>query len=249
MKYKVENKKISIKIPASNEGKFRFKTRKNRLEFGESFSTRTQNFNDSVYLEWQISYDTTVKDAESGKKVTKLQKTSFIGSNGKEKYPYELSELLYDGIKAGLISIDKVQSLLSEIGSYKSFIDDRKIAVEHHSKVIINGIAFEEMSIKLPTLFMIETADNTQIEVSIQKQQYASGVQPMLYFCIPLKSFQNYKDIYGRPSESGDELVYIIDSKNADILFQMVKIFAMCSKRHNQDITNIIKLLFKLLEK
>lgn len=85
MKYKVENKKISIKIPASNEGKFRFKTRKNRLEFGESFSTRTQNFNDSVYLEWQISYDTTVKDAESGKKVTKLQKTSFIGSNGKEK--------------------------------------------------------------------------------------------------------------------------------------------------------------------
>ncbi len=47
---------------------------------------------------------------------------------------------------------------------------------------------FEETSIKLTTLFMIETTDNTQIEVSIQKQQYASGVQPMVYFSIPITS-------------------------------------------------------------
>ena len=164
-------------------------------------------------------------------------------ANGKEKYPYELSELLYDGVRAGLIPIDKIQSLLSEIKSYKSFIDHRKIVVEYHSKITINGIAFEEMSIKLPTLFMTETADNTQIEVSIQKQQYASGVQPMLYFCIPIGSFQNHIEIYGRPSKPGDELFYIINSRNADVLFQMVKIFAMCSERHNYDIIKIIELL------
>jgi hypothetical protein len=93
---------------------------------------------------------------------------------------------------------------------------------------------------------MIKTTDNTQIEISIQKQQYASGVQPMVYFCIPIKSFQNYKTILGRPSKPGDELVYIINNKNASVLFYMIKIFAMCSERHHFDIVEIIKILIKL---
>src|SRR3989344_7323793 len=166
MDYLVENKRIIIKIPASNEGRFRFKKRKDNLEFGEIFSTREKNFDEEVYLEWQIGYDITIKDAEEGKKETKLKTKTFIGSNGKEKYPYELSELLYDSVNSNLIALEKIQLLLEEIKTYKNFIDERKIVVEHHSKVVINNMRFEEMSIKLPTLFMIETNDNTQIEVS-----------------------------------------------------------------------------------
>jgi len=216
------------------------------LQFGATFSTRKDNFNENVYLEWQISYDTTVADAIKGKKDTKLKDLTFVGANSKTKYLYELSELVYEGISNGLILVDDISLLLKEITNYREFIDNKKIAVEYDSKIIINGIPFKETSIKLPTLFMVETTDGTQIEISIQKQQYATGVQPMVYFCIPIKSFHNYNAILGKPSKSGDELIYIINNKNARVLFDMIKIFAMCSQRHNFDIAEIIKILIKL---
>jgi len=246
MNYTTKDREIIIKIPASTYGKFRFKTRSDNLQFGDTFATRKKNFNENVYLEWQISFDATVADVVKGKKDTKLKGLTFVGANRKTKYLYELSELVYEGISNGLILINDISSLLKEITSYKEFIDNRKIAVEYNSKIVMNGISFKETSIKLPTLFMVETTDGTQIEISIQKQQYATGVQPMVYFCIPIKSFQNYKTILGRPSKSGDELIYIINNKNARVLFDMIKIFAMCSQRHNFDIAEIIKILIKL---
>jgi len=107
MKYEIKEKEIIIKIPASNDGKFRFKTRNKNIDFGESFSTRTINFNENVYLEWQIGYDAVVADVTSGKKETQLKEHTFVGDNKKTKYLYELSELVYEAIKNKLISIDR----------------------------------------------------------------------------------------------------------------------------------------------
>ena len=246
IQYEAKNKKIIIKIPAASKGKIMFKTRDNNIKFGDSFSARQSNFNENVYLEWQIGYDATLSDIKKDKKDTKLKKLSFIGANKKEKYPYELSELLYEGLNIGLISINNISKLLNEICHYNEFIDDKKIDIQYNSDIVINGISFKETSISLPTLFMVETTDDTQIEVSTQKQQYASGVQPMLYFCIPITSFQNYRDIMDRPSKLGDKLIYIIDNNNANVLFDMMKIFSMCSKRHNFDVIEILKILLKL---
>lgn len=50
----------------------------------------------------------------------------------------------------------------------------------------------------------------------------------------------------GHSSKNGDALEYIINKDNADVLFDIMKIFAMCSKRHNYDIIEIIKILVKL---
>lgn len=246
MNYRVSNKEIAIKISASNHGKFRFKTRDNNISFGHTFSTRNNNFTEKTYLEWQIGYDATIADVKNGNKKTNLKKRTFIGANGKRKYLYELSEFIYEGLKNNLIAIKEIMSLLKEIESYKDFFDRNKIEVDHKSSIIVNDISFEETSIKLPTLFMVDTSDGTQVEVSIQKQQYASGVQPMVYFCIPLKSFANYRDIIGRPSVSSDLLTYVINRRNSSVLFDMIKIFAMCSVRHNHDIKEIIKVLIKL---
>src|SRR3989338_8346313 len=225
MDYKIENDKIILNIRATNDGKFRFKTRESNLNFGETFATRGNNFSEKVYLEWQIGYDAVVSDVEAGKKETKLKDLSFIGANKKVKYPYELSELVFDAIKIGLIPKNKISGLLKEIASYSDFIDEK--------------------SIKVPTLFMVETTDKTQIEISIQKQQYASGTQPMVYFCIPLTSFENGKTLYGKPSTNEDNLIYIISENNIDVLFDLLKIFAMCSKRHNFDIKEILTILLK----
>jgi hypothetical protein len=245
----IKEKNVLLIIPATNDGKFRFKKRKNRLDFGEIFSTRECPFDEQTYLEWQIGYDVPVKDVEDGKKETKLTSKHFVGSNGKTKYPYELSEIFYKAMELELITKKEVENLLNEIRGYKSFIDEKAITVEHHSQITINGINFEETSIKLPTLFMIETLDETQIEVSIQKQQYASGVQPMVYFCIPFKAFKNSSDLQGKSSVSGDELVYVISKTNVLNLVCMMKVFGMASKRHNHDIVEILKILLEIINR
>lgn len=247
MEYIIKEKNIWLVVPAANSGKFRFKKRKNRLDFGETFSTRESIFDDQTYLEWQISYDVPIKDVETGKKSTKLTSKHFVGSNGKRKYPYELSEIFFKAMELEFISKKEVENLLKEIGGYRSFIDEKAITVEHHSKLTINGMNFEETSIKLPTLFMVETLDETQIEVSIQKQQYASGVQPMIYFCIPLKAFKNSSDLHGKSSVSGDKLVYVISKTNVLNLVYMMKVFGMASKRHNHDVVKILGTLLEII--
>ncbi len=65
MEYRIQEKNVLLIIPATNSGKYRFKKRKNRLDFGEIFSTREHCFNEQVYLEWQIGYDVLVKDVEA----------------------------------------------------------------------------------------------------------------------------------------------------------------------------------------
>lgn len=249
MDYSIKENNILLTIPATNAGKFRFKKRPSRLDFGETFSTREGTFDDQTYLEWQIGYDVPINDVEAGKKGTKLTTKHFIGSNGETKYPYELSEIFFKAMELRLITKKEVENLLNEIKGYKSFIDEKDITVEHHSHMAINGINFEETSIKLPTFFMVETSDETQIEVSIQKQQYASGVQPMVYFCIPLRAFKNSSAIYGRSSVSGDKLIYVINKDNVANLIFMMKVFGMASKRHNFDVVEILKTLFEIISR
>jgi hypothetical protein len=248
VKYIIKEKNIQLVIPANNAGKFRFKKRENRLDFGETFSTREGVFDDQTYLEWQIGYDVPVNDVEKGTKGTKLTSKHFIGSNGKKKYPYELSELFYEAMMLEFISKREVENLCKEVKSYKNFIDEKSISVEHHAKLNINGINFEETSIKLPTLYMIETLDETQIEVSIQKQQYASGVQPMVYFCIPLKAFNNSSDFRGKSSNIGDKLVYVINKPNVLNLVYIMKVFGMASRRHNHDVVKILETLLEIIK-
>lgn len=244
--YSCPNNTIELTFSAANDGKFRFKTREKDQSFGQTFATRQKAFNEKVYLEWQIGYDAMVEDVKSGKKTTKLTKEIFIGSNGREKYLYELSEILYESIKCGLLSINDLDKLNVEILSYNSFFDGKEIVVETSSSVLFNNIPFKETAIKLPTLFMPQT-DGTVIETSIQKQQYASGVQPMIYFDIPFKSFANWKDLDGKKSVKGNELKYIINKENADVILNLFKVFGMASSRHKFDVEQILKTIKKLI--
>lgn len=248
MEYRIKDGSLELIIPAANDGKFRFKKRENSFAFGETFPTRKELFDEKTYLEWQISYDIPAKDVKAGKVEVRLDAHSFVGSNGKEKYPYELSELFYSALEQGLIAKQDLKTLLEEIGAYRELIDEKAISVEEKKSAInLNGIIFEETCIKLPTLFMKQTTDGTQIEVAIKQQQYASGVQPMIYFCIPLKSFKNSSDLLGRSSVSGDNLKYVINKSNAQNLTNLMKIFGMASKRHQYDIVQIIKLILNIV--
>lgn len=241
-----QNNAVELTISAANDGKFRFKTREKETSFGKTFATRQKAFNEKVYLEWQVGYDAFVEDVKGGKKQTKLTQATFIGSSGKEKYLYELSEVLYESVKCGLISLKDLDKLQTEIATYNRFFDEREILMETFSSVLFNGLPFKETAVKLPTLLMPQT-DNTQIEISIQKQQYGTGVQPMIYFDIPFKSFANWKDLDGKKSVKGNNLKYIIKKDNAEVIPNIFKVFGMASARHKFDVEQILKTIKKLV--
>ncbi len=145
---------IKFEFPAANRGKYRFKTRAQNIAFGNTYSARSTAFDSTVYLEWQIGYDAEVGQVTAGDKTTTLTKLTFVGANGKTKYPYELSEILYYCVKHGLVTEEEVSELLAEINDYEDFIDQSEIVVEEHANLVLNGLSFAETSIKLPTLFL-----------------------------------------------------------------------------------------------
>ena len=87
-------KEINVLIPLTvPTGKIRIKQRSILNEYGIPFASRTNNFTQSCYVEWQIGYDVIISDKEKLKEST-LQNVNFIGANGKEKALYELSEYI-----------------------------------------------------------------------------------------------------------------------------------------------------------
>lgn len=172
-----------------------------------------------------------------------MKHLSFAGYNGKSKHPYELSELMSEAVKIGLIKTESVRELANELKHYTEYLSSREIDIKNKGILILNDVSFEETVIQLPTFFVGGLLDGAQIEVSVQKQQYATGVQPMLYFSIPIYAFRNGQDFYGRTSKRGDELIYVIDEGNAQILLLMFKVFGMASPSHNHDVKEILGVL------
>ena len=235
---------ICIEVPAKNSGRFRFKTSESGKAFDRVFK-REQEFAPNVYLEWMISYDT-VEGHENSNKKSNLTEKSFLNYKGEKKYPFELSERIFEAMSKGLIDKKTMDSCEKSIKSYKEFIEDREGELDKSSlKSRLNGIEFKKHVLKL-NIFRYDMDDGTFVNVAIEKQQYAYGFQPMIYFCIPIKSFYGGDRLLGHRSRTGDVLSYHITKKNVSILLQIAKIFGMASSRHQYDILEIIKLLKKL---
>jgi len=235
-------KSLSLKINAVNDGKYRFKQRNDNRSIGTSFSTRTNIFDEKVYLEWQIGYDAIVTDVKNGKKNTGFKKKTFIGANKKEKYLYELSEIVLEACKLKLISREVIETAIEEIKGYKEFME-KDISLNNIKDVKLNGLSFCEAVIELPTFIKSCDTDDSQIEIAMEKQQYAAGVQPMVYYCIPIKCFDNYKGLLEKSSVGDDFFEYIIDKDKAVNFILIMKIFGMASEKHKFDILEILKII------
>ena len=114
MKYEINTNAITVSLPLTSQGKFRCKNRSDIQEFGEGFAPKTTLIKEESYLEWQIGYDTIIGKDE---KDTKLKGANFVfvGANGKSKYPYELSEILYFMCNRGVISQEEIDQLYKKI--------------------------------------------------------------------------------------------------------------------------------------
>ena len=246
IRIKKTGKGLSLEIPLKSQGKFRCKNRANSSEYGEGFAPKTEAFTKNSYVEWQIGYDARVDDVRDGKKSTTLTKRSFVGANGADKYLYELSEIVWKLSEVNLISKKQIENLISEVDSYAMFLQENfQIQMKKTGTERINNIVAVRHEIQLPTFtFDSETKNEIFTEISIQKQQYATGVQPMLYVIIPAAAFDNADKIIGQDSSETPYGFYTIATKEkAGYFLKIFSYFGLCSERHQHDVLEILKII------
>ena len=177
-------------------------------------------------------------------KSTSLKNLEFIGANGKQKHPYELSEILYSLCTLKLVSKKEIESMIKKIKENNAFLCDiYSINSKSEGKVSIAAQEFYKSVITLPTLNKVYEGSLITTQISIEKQQYASGVQPMLYINIPVLEFQNKDKIVGNTSKNEKYGVLRIDDKNTDIFKDLFLFFGMCSASHHHDIIEILSVI------
>lgn len=241
IKHRLKTNSVELTLPTKNKGKFRWKNRVDNSKYGQGFATTTIPFTADSYIEWQIGYDAEV---DHEKKTTILANLEFIGANGKKKNPYELSEVLYLMKQTGLITNDTLKKMYMEI-KQRTFSFDEEYQIETSQRELTNiaDFSFHRQDIILPTFSDYHEEKSLCIEISIQKQQYASGVQPMVYFAIPIGCFDNYDKLIGKTSKEIDKAILTIDSNNKNVIIKMFEYFGLCSWKHKHDVLLIIEQL------
>ena len=245
-----ENKQLFISIPLTKgTDKTRIKSRSFFNEYGTPVATRSEVFTQSCYVEWQIGYDV-VKNEEEKLKLTTLKDFDFIGANSKNKTLYELSECIYYFYKWDIIKkqdLENIKNFLQNL-TENDFIDNpNNFAIERTQPVDkkVLGIDFYYTQVKYPMLVHKFGKYEILTEIKITEKQYAVGVQPMLYFCFPITELQSKTPLIGRIAKQKETADFIIDENNISIFIEILKIFGILSKSHNQDITTIINQILK----
>jgi len=106
-KIEVGKGKLIVKLPLTNPtGKIRVKRRGKTSNYGKPIATRREVFKENDYVEWQISYATDNPPVES--KVEDIRLNGQVG--------FELTKLLCEGIKLGILSSNDVQDMEIFIG-------------------------------------------------------------------------------------------------------------------------------------
>lgn len=249
------DKNIKVAIPLTAQtGKIRVKNRDIWYGYGLPVATKQQPFTNNSYIEWQIGYDVVIsnnrKDIDKLLSST-LQDKTFIGSNGKEKALYELSEYLYYFFNMGIINEDEIKTLLSEINQ----LDDNNLIENNENLSVqrcypveykLEGITFQKSMVTYPLLLYKLSSFDVLVEIMIKEKQKAIGLQPMLYVCFPATKLQTDKyELIGRCAETNEKAYLILNKEHKEFILQTFKIFALLSKSHKNDVISIINLILK----
>lgn len=246
----LKNKRIFVCIPLTTQsGKIRVKIRNSFYEYGLPTPTRQIPFSQKHYIEWQISYDVDKGDKEK-LALSTLQQTHFVGSNGKDKALYELSEYLYYFVKWGIISKIEITNLCAFLQNLKDkdFLDSREdlqIFRSHPKQRQILDMEFYVSEVKYPLLVYKFGNFDILVEIIIKEKQRAIGVQPMLYVCFPITQLEsrNNMALLGSVAEAKECGILVLDSKYKAFLLECFKIFGILSKNHNLDMLEILRVI------
>jgi len=245
-----DKKELIINIPLTTTSwKTRIKTRSSFYDYGIPHASKTNNFTQSNYVEWQIWYDAEVKNEEKIN-LTTLKNINFIAYNWKEKALYELSEYLYYFYTWWIITKKDLLELKLYLNSItnENLIDSNKdclIYRSHPTQKTINWIDFYKSEVVYPLLVHKFWKYEIIAEIIIKEKQRAIWVQPMLYFCFPINELKVNIPLVWRTAETKEFWNFIFDKNNYFIIIEMIKIFWILSPAHKYDIEKIIDIIIK----
>lgn len=238
-----KNRTIKELIPLTKPtGKIRVKTRNMYYEYGKPFRSRQDDFTPNNYIEWQISYDTEKVPSHSTRVVYE--------SRGKKKFLTELSFYLHQFYKWKMIRRDD----LVKLNAYLETLDQNDLIANHKHcnitrtrprEIEINDIQFSRMTLKYPQLVYHFQKYQMVAEITVREKQKAIGVQPMLYFCIPVSELETASPLIGRTAEQNEIARFKFSKANYHVILEMVKIFGVLSPPHREDILGIIQRIIR----
>ena len=228
------NNAVLVRLPLTDvTGKVRVKE-KTPDGFGIPVAPSKTSLGKKHYLEWQIGYDS--PNTNSPSSVPQIQFTR----KGETKYGHELSRILLDALRLGIISTNDLQRELAMLPKLaeKSFEERESVEMEAAQKPDEAGFA---RSVQRVPQF-IKLTDHGAVQIQLKQKQRAVGYQAMVYVCLPMDQVLNDEGVPRKTAaaKSKETVFYRFDRENAGFLLDIVRAFAMASKQHNEDVGNIL---------
>lgn len=243
----------TVKIPlplTSVTGKTRIKKRSSLSEYGIPVATKREPITEDCYIEWQIGYDVITSD-KAKLKATTLSDLRFMGANGNEKALYELSEYIKIFYDWSLISKESLLAIKDHLLSLKDtdLLESNPtfgIKRSDFSVTAFNGFDFSVSEVKYPLLIYNFKDSPLYVETVIREKQYAVGIQPMLYLCLPISCLDGAHKLLGRTAASKETATFSVTADNVNVFCELLCLFGTLSRNHNKDVISIIDTILDL---
>lgn len=230
---------VRVRLPLTDvTGKVRPKER-TPDGYGEALAPTKTALGQKHYLEWQIGYDT--RDAAAPNVVKEIQFTR----RGETKFGAELSRILVDALRLGVISTndvlrerDRLAKLAEATLEEREGITTEKAPLDTKGGALPDG--FTRWTQKTPQ-FLRET-EHGWIQIQLKPRQRGVGNQAMVYVCLPMTAVRtpDGKLRPAGPAHTKETVFYHFDRANAGFLLDIVRAFAIASKQHNEDMGQIL---------
>lgn len=225
---------VEARLPLTDvSGAARVKRFESEAGVGVPIAPTKTKLDDSCYLEWQISYDTTNPQHWSAVPAISFQRDS------RTKYGCELSKLISDARALGVLGDTQLRALRAELDALRdtTLEETEKMAVVPDADGATLPEGFTRHAVKMPVFQKI--TPHGRIEIQLKQKQRAVGYQAMVYACIPFARW----DRPAGPARTKETVRVRFTQENAGFLLDLVRAFGIASREHNDDLGKILDAL------
>jgi hypothetical protein len=228
------NDAVLVRLPLTDvTGKVRVKE-KTPDGFGIPIAPSKTALGKKHYLEWQIGYDS--PNTNSPSSVPQINFTR----KGETKFGHELSKLLVDALRLGLLTTNQLQQEIARLPKLAEKAFEEREVIEQEAAQKPDESGFARSVQRVPQF--IKLTDHGSVQIQLKPKQRAVGFQAMVHVCLPLDQVLTLDGSPRKtgPAKSKETVLYRFDQENATFLLDIVRAFAMASEQHNEDIGHIL---------